>query len=265
MNTHKKEAEFHDNLAKTENLKNINAVGAFEAPTAIENQFILQLMGDLAGKRLLDVGSGFGESAVYFALKGANVLCTDISPKMIEVTQTLAQKYNVNVQTLVTPAECITIEDNSFDLIYAGNLLHHIQDKAKLFHELNRLLKPSGKIFFWDPIKYNPLINIYRIIATKVRTEDERPLGIYDLALIRTHFTNIQTRFFWLLSLLLFVKYFLYDWLSPNSNRYWKLILHETEATLKWWHPLKRIDDFLLQIPGIKWLAWNMVVWGQKK
>ena len=41
----------------------------------MENQWILELMGDLRGKKLLDIGAGLGESSVYFALQGADVVC----------------------------------------------------------------------------------------------------------------------------------------------------------------------------------------------
>ncbi len=45
----------------------------FEAPTALENRFILGQMGPLRGKKILDIGAGLGESSVYFAMQGALV------------------------------------------------------------------------------------------------------------------------------------------------------------------------------------------------
>ena len=39
--------------------------------------------------------------------------------------------------------------------------------------------------FSWDPLKYNFFINVYRKIATDVRTEDEHPLSIEDINLIK--------------------------------------------------------------------------------
>jgi hypothetical protein len=54
------------------------------------------------------------------------------------------------------------------------------------------------------------------------------------------------------------------DRVHPNSDRYWKRILRETPQTLRWWTPLSSLDGVLTRIPGLRWLAWNMVMWGQK-
>src|SRR6476661_8607083 len=81
---HARETIFHDGWASSTSVASVRVRECFEAPTAVENQFILQKMGPLAGKRLLDVGAGLGESSVYFALQGADVTMIDISPQMIE-------------------------------------------------------------------------------------------------------------------------------------------------------------------------------------
>lgn len=80
---HDRETIFHDGWASSTPVASVRVRECFEAPTAVENQFILQKMGPLTGKRLLDVGAGLGESSVYFALQGANVTMIDISPQMI--------------------------------------------------------------------------------------------------------------------------------------------------------------------------------------
>jgi len=265
VNFQENEVKFHDRWAQSESLDNIDVLAAFEAPTALENRFILQLMGDLTGKKILDVGSGLGESSVYFALKGAQVTSMDISPQMIECTKGLAKKYAVSVQTFVGSADSLDLASDQFDFVYVANLAHHVQEKASLFIGLNRVLKPNGTIFFWDPLKYNPVIEIYRQFAVNVRSPDERPLGTDDLSLMKSHFRGMQCRMFWMTTLLLFIKYLIVDRTSPNASRYWKLILRETPSTLKWWLPLKKMDDLLLQTPGLRWLAWNMVAWGHKK
>jgi hypothetical protein len=51
-----------------------------------------------------------------------------------------------------------------------------------------------------DPLRYNPLINIYRRMATAVRTADEHPLGMDDLRQLKRTFRRVEARFFWLAS-----------------------------------------------------------------
>ncbi len=70
---HQREAAFHDAWASSTKLEDVLVRECFEAPTALENQFILSRMGTVRDKRLLDIGAGLGESSVYFALQGAQV------------------------------------------------------------------------------------------------------------------------------------------------------------------------------------------------
>jgi hypothetical protein len=75
---HRSEAEFHDEWALGTPLDQILVRECCEAPAALENRFILGQMGPLRGKKILDIGSGLGESSVYFALQGALVTAVDI-------------------------------------------------------------------------------------------------------------------------------------------------------------------------------------------
>jgi SAM-dependent methyltransferase len=246
---HDREAAFHDAWASDTKLSDILVRECFEAPTAMENQFILQRMGDLRGKKLLDIGAGLGESSVYFALQGADVTTVDISPQMVETALKLGAQFGVKLQGLVSGGEALNLPEAAYDIIYIANTIHHVQDRALLSY---------------DPLAYNPAINVYRRMASEVRTPDESPLTVADLRLAKKYFQNVGHREFWVCSLLLFVKYYVKDRVNPNADRYWKRILRETPQTLRWWMPLRTLDKFLARIPLMRWLAWNMVMWGEK-
>jgi 2-polyprenyl-3-methyl-5-hydroxy-6-metoxy-1,4-benzoquinol methylase len=262
--THQREAEFHDAWANSTRLQDVLVRECFEAHTAIENQFILERMGSLQGKKLLDIGAGLGESSVYFALRGASVTTVDISPKMVETALELGRLHGVELEGIVSDAENLNLPASAFDVIYIANTIHHVQDRAILFEQMSRALKPGGVFFSYDPIAYNPAINVYRRMAMGVRTIDEAPLTVADVKLARRYFANVQHREFWLSTLLLFVKYFLFDRVHPNQDRYWKRILRETRTSLWWWLPLSALDRVLTRIPGVRWLSWNVVMWGEK-
>jgi ubiquinone/menaquinone biosynthesis C-methylase UbiE len=263
--THQREAAFHDAWAGSTQIEDVLVRECFEAPTALENRFILSRMGNLNGKRLLDIGAGLGESSMYFALKGAQVTMTDISPGMVQTGRELARRYGVEVEGIVSEAEDLSVAAESFDFVYIANTIHHVRDRDALFQKIHRALKPGGLFFSSDPLAYNPAINVYRWIATEVRSEDESPLEIADLRLARKYFPGVQHREFWIATLLLFVKYYAVDRVHPNRDRYWKRILRETPETLRWWMPLRAIDAALTRLPLMRWLAWNMVMWGEKE
>ena len=261
---HSREAAFHDTWASETKLDDVLVRECFEAPTAMENQFILQRMGDLRGKKLLDIGAGLGESSVYFALQGAEVTTVDVSPRMVETALKLGARFGVKLQGLVSGGEKLDLPEAAFDLIYVANTIHHVQDRASLFSQMHRALKPGGRFFSYDPLTYNPAIYVYRRMATEVRTTDEAPLTVADVRLAKKYFRNVGHREFWISSLLLFMKYYVKDRVNPNQDRYWKRILRETPKSLGWWMPLRTLDKLLTRIPLVRWLAWNMVMWGEK-
>ena len=259
-----KEAEFHDSWASQEDIDDISFQKSFQAFTAPENSQIVRWIGDPKGLKILELGAGLGEASLYFASLGADVTATDISPGMLEVIRQRAQKAGVKVRLQVVSANELTgIEDNSFDIVYAANLLHHVNIE-QCIQEAHRVLKANGSSYFWDPLQYNPVINIYRSIATKVRTTDEHPLRIKDIESIRRHFSEVEIKHFWLSAMVVFLKFFIIDHHDPNKVRYWKKILADYED-LKWLRFFHHIDQLLFTaIPPLKWWAWNITIRAKK-
>jgi len=262
--TNQREAAFHDAWASGTSIDNVLVRECFEAPTALENRFILSLMGNLRGKKILDIGAGLGESSVYFALQGAKVTMTDISPGMVRTGLELARKYGAEVEAVVSGAEEPGVPAETYDFVYIANTIHHVQDRDALFQKIHRALKPGGRFFSCDPLAYNPVINVYRWMATEVRTEDESPLTVADLKLARKYFPDAQHREFWISTLILFLKYYAVERVHPNQDRYWKRILRESPERLRWWIAFRALDCAVTRLPLVRWLAWNMVMWGEK-
>lgn len=256
----KKERQFHDQWASTIDVDGIRVADYFEACTAPENRFILRQLGDLRGKYLLDLGCGAGENSVYFAQRGARCVATDYSPGMVEVALKLAEANGVQVEGRVVNAMAIDFPDNTFDIVYASNLLHHIPDPHQVIKEMHRVLKPGGKACFWDPLKHNPVINVYRRIATKVRTEDETPLDINIVKGIQRLFSQTRYDTFWIATLWIFLQFYLIERVNPNEERYWKKIISEQARLEKTYRRLERVDRGLKKLPLVKRFAWNLAV-----
>jgi SAM-dependent methyltransferase len=261
-----RERAFHDEWAEHTPLTEIRVLAAFENITAQENRFILSRMGNLKGMRILDIGAGLGESAVYFALQGARVTANDISPAMLDRCVALGSSHGVSIATLQGSAsDEFDFGESQFDIAYGANVLHHIGSIPPFLKAVKRALAPGGRFFFFDPLTYNPAIKVYRRLAADVRTEDERPLRFSDLNYFRALFTEVHHREFWLTTLFIFFKYFLFDRVDPNADRYWKRILKEDPDRIgRWFEPLQRLDQVLLRLPPLQFLAWNMVIWGRK-
>jgi 2-polyprenyl-3-methyl-5-hydroxy-6-metoxy-1,4-benzoquinol methylase len=261
----KAERDFHDAWADSEDLDSIDVLGSNEVCTAPEMRYIKDSLSDLRGKRLLDVGCGLGEASVYFAMLGADVTASDLSRGMLDIASALAQKNGIRLRTHLASAEDLGFADTEvFDVIYAGNLLHHVDIDVTLSQLLPHLAE-NGVFVSWDPLAYNPAINVYRNMATEVRTVDEHPLKLTDLKKIRSRFQSSETRYFWLTTLIIFVVMALIQRRDPNKERYWKAILKEGQKWSWLYTPLKALDDLLLfLVPSIGLLCWNVVFIGRK-
>lgn len=260
------EREFHDAWANSEDLGRIDIRAANEACTAPEMRYITKRLGDIRGKRLLDVGCGLGEASVYFALLGANVTSSDLSQGMLDATCRLAAAHNVSVTPHLAAAENMQLADDAqFDIIYAGNLLHHVNIDETL-QRIKPHLAPDGMLVTWDPLAYNPAINVYRAIATDVRTPDEHPLKWQDIKLFHKHFSHVETKYFWLTTLVIFLIMALVQRRNPNKERFWKVIVQEGHRWRWLYSPLEKLDKVLITlVPPLRLLCWNTVIVAKQK
>lgn len=254
------EVRFHDQWASSIDVENINVTRYFHGSTCPENRFILKQLGNLQGKQILEIGCGAGENSVYFAMQGAQCVATDISSGMLQKTEALARKHGVHVETRQMDATKFDFPDERFDMVYGANVLHHV-DVMQAIRESHRVLRKGGQACFWDPLVHNPMIKIYRHLATQVRTTDEHPLEMRLVKDVGRLFSRVEYDTFWLATLWLFMRFYLIEHVHPNQERYWKKIVIEEErlrplyfALEKWDHRIKKYMPFL------KRYAWNLAM-----
>ncbi|HVE13452.1 MAG TPA: class I SAM-dependent methyltransferase [Elusimicrobiota bacterium] len=259
------EQEFHDRWAKSIALDDLLVDQSFEACTAMENSYALAELSPVAGKRLFDLGCGAGETSVYMAKQGAVVSALDISPEMVAVGRRLAQKHGVKVEFLTGVAEKLPFPDGHFDLVFGNGVLHHV-DLIPALREIKRVLKPGGKAAFIEPLKHNPVIKLYRRLASDNRTPMEFPLGFGDFARIREVFPRLKHKEFWLFSLYIFIHFYVVERASPSKVRYWKKVIEDAPRHERLIAFLRKLDDIALALcPPLGRLCWNTVLVAEKE
>ncbi len=254
-----KERDFYNAWGNKIDIDMIDAEKYFESSTCPENRYLLSKMGDIKNASILELGCGAGENSIYFSLKGANPVASDYSEGMLRVARKLAVKYKVKLETRVIDAMNIPYPDNRFDFVYAANTLHHV-DFYRCTKEIYRVLKPRGKMLSWDPLKHNSLINIYRKMATKVRTEDEQPLDIRMTAELSEYFSKVEYETFWLSTLWIFIRFYIFEKVHPNDEPYWKKIVSDEERIRDTYLRLEKIDKYLKKIHFFRKMAWNVAI-----
>ena len=259
IDTNANEREFYNDWAEKVDVSKIKVEKFFESSTCPENRYLMTGMDKIKDSLILDLGCGAGENSVYFTLKGANCIATDYSDGMLHVVDELAARYNVKVKTQVVDAMNIPYPDNTFDYVYIANTLHHV-DFDKCTNEIYRVLKPGGKMLSWNPSKHNPIINIYRRMATKVRTEDESPLNINVVDKLKKNFSSVQYDTFWFATLWIFIRFYLIEKVHPNDVPYWKKNIYDEERIRSRYLRLEKFDRFFKKIPFMKRFAWNIAI-----
>ncbi len=104
------------------------------------------LLPDLAGKRVVDLGCGFGWFCRWAAAQGAaHVLGLDLSEKMLGRARAAGADSIVYERT---DLEALTLPDASFDLAYSSLAFHYVQNLTGLLAAVHRALAPGGRLVF---------------------------------------------------------------------------------------------------------------------
>lgn len=118
-----------------------NANNLFEIPA------LFSMMPDLKGKKVLDLGCGFGEHCRQFVDRGAKkVVGIDISEKMLEVAR--VENCDPKITYLNMPMEDIAELQDTFDIVISSLAFHYVEDFEGVIRNIHNLLKENGIFIF---------------------------------------------------------------------------------------------------------------------
>ncbi len=138
---------------------------AMDAPVILE--LVAQAAASLvpAKGRLLDLGCGAGNFTLRVLGKTAPLDCVlvDLSQPMLERAEQRVRAATAGqVQIVQSDLRALTFAPASFDLILAGQVLHHLREEAQwemMFTRFHEWLRPGGSLFIADLIAYdNPAV-----------------------------------------------------------------------------------------------------------
>jgi ubiquinone/menaquinone biosynthesis C-methylase UbiE len=96
---------------------------------------------------LLDLGTAMGTAALALAEHVKKIYGIDLNPEYLAIAEEkAAQKGLDNIEFALGNAESLEFPDAFFDVVTCRLALHHFSDPVKALSEMNRVLKPSGKL-----------------------------------------------------------------------------------------------------------------------
>lgn len=103
---------------------------------------------DLAGKKVLEIGLGYGTLGHLLASKGCRYYGLDIAPNAVAMMRyrlSLSGEDGISERVREGSALDIPFEDGSFDYVYSIGCLHHTGNLPRAVSEIYRVLAPGGK------------------------------------------------------------------------------------------------------------------------
>jgi SAM-dependent methyltransferase len=109
----------------------------------------VRLLGDVAGRRVLEIGSGAGQCARWLRTRGADVVGLDLSVRQLQHGRRLDEETGVSVPSVCGSALELPIATASVDLACSAfGAFPFLVDVAPAFAEVARVLRPGGRLVF---------------------------------------------------------------------------------------------------------------------
>ena len=108
----------------------------------------LQVLGDVAGKDVLELGCGAAQWAILLARQGARMVGLDNSARQLEHARERMAAAGVEFSLVHSAAESIPLPDASFDVVFCDHGALSFADPLLVVPEVARVLRPEGLLAF---------------------------------------------------------------------------------------------------------------------
>ena len=116
---------------------------------------VAERVGVSADAVVLDAGSGLGGPARYLAETfGCLVEGVDLSPDYVAIARFLTDRAGLSARVTFSEGDvtALAFEAGRFDLVWTQHVAMNVADRAALYREFRRVLKPGGRFAFYDPL-----------------------------------------------------------------------------------------------------------------
>jgi len=117
---------------------------------------VLAYLGELKGKRIMDIGAGSGYFSVKLAAQGAQVIAADVNEEFLaHINERIAQEGLKNIETRKIPYDAPGLDKGEVDMVLIVNTYHHIEDRTAYFAKVKNGTTADGELVVIDFCKAN--------------------------------------------------------------------------------------------------------------
>jgi ubiquinone/menaquinone biosynthesis C-methylase UbiE len=124
-------------------------------------------LGNVAGLRVLDVGTGTGRVAIALSTRGAAVTGIDASGDMLNVARRRASEERLSIEFLEGDAHALAWPDRAFDAVICFRVLMHVPDWRRVLAELCRVARTRVIVDYPSAASTAALQSLYRRVALR--------------------------------------------------------------------------------------------------
>lgn len=134
-------------------------ISHFESPERDayqEPDKVIEFLGDVRGKKIMDIGAGSGYFSFRLAEAGAHVIAADVNDEFQAHIRNRLSSYEtgaVQMELRKLPYDSPLLDGEEVDMVFIVNTYHHIEDRVDYFAEVLSGLKPGGELVIIDYFK----------------------------------------------------------------------------------------------------------------
>lgn len=224
-------------------------IRVFNAYQQARYGWILKTLGNVAGKKILDLGCGDGSLTYILTKNGAEVIGVDNEGLGLkyanENLESVNYRKNLKYKFVTASAYQLPFDPDTFDAVVCCDVVEHLNEPEKMFLETSRVLKKGGKFILTTPYKLTEFPQDINHIKEYYPGEMKRLLEGYfsDVDFKTTHhmlWRSVYAHAFrsfggrplgrWFINIL----YFLFGW-NPFMIGYEKPTKFDTFSTICAW------------------------------
>lgn len=118
----------------------------------IPTETALRLLGDVKGKRILELGCGGAQCSIAFAKRGASAIGVDFSAEQLAFARRLCETEGVKIDLRQGDlADLAFLQADSMDLVFSSYAFGFVEDLSRVFRQVHRVLKQGCPVVFSLP------------------------------------------------------------------------------------------------------------------